>query len=226
METLQIRLNKITYIIHVIRHGSMSSFNYACIQEQKYSAGILPYTIMNNTIYFLLGKDKYEKSWADFGGKVERVDNNVIAATASREFHEETLGVVVHKDYMFELLNLHESDNVIQSKTLNGSPYYMYVVQIPYCKSYRTHFIKAVDSLCFATNNNQKVYKNIEKCDLRWTSINTIKACLNDGNNLQCRHDAINDGRTIRLRNVYYNTMQQNMDKIEALIRLSGVKLS
>lgn len=204
----------------------MSSFNYACIQEQKYSAGILPYTIMNNTIYFLLGKDKYEKSWADFGGKMERMDNNVKIATASREFHEETLGVVVNREYMLLLLNTYPPENIIQSKTLNGSPYYMYVIQIPYCKTYRTHFIKAVDSLCFVTNNNQKIYKNIEKCDLRWTSINTIKACLNEGNNLNYRSDAINDGRIIKLRNVYYNTMKNNMEHIENVIRLTGVKLS
>lgn len=204
----------------------MSSYNYAYIQEQKYSAGILPFTIMNNTIYFLLGKDKYEKSWADFGGKMERIDNNDRLATASREFHEETLGVVVQKEYIMHLLSEYADENVIHSKTLNGSPYYMYIIQIPYCKSYRSHFTKAVDAMCFISNNNHKISKNIEKCDLRWTSINTIKACLSEKSNILYKTEASNDGRIIKLRNVYYNTMQNNMSEIERIIRETGVKLS
>lgn len=203
----------------------MSSYNYTYIHEQKYSAGILPFTIMNDTIYFLLGKDKYEKSWADFGGKMERMDNNNKIATASREFQEETLGIIAQRDYITHILNDYAEENIIHSKTLNGSPYYMYIIQIPYCKSYRTQFIKAVDALSFITHNNHKISKNVEKCDLRWTSIHTIRACLNE-KTTNDKTDISNDGRVIKLRNVYYNTMQNNMKEIERVIKRIGVRLS
>jgi hypothetical protein len=31
-------------------------------------SGILPMAINNNTLYFLLGKEHYDKKWGDFGG--------------------------------------------------------------------------------------------------------------------------------------------------------------
>lgn len=195
----------------------------------KYSAGIMPYTIVNGTIYLLLGKDKYERSWADFGGKVEKSDDNEIAATAAREFDEETLGSIVPYYHMIQKLRNMPVESIIKSTTLNGSPYYMYVIQIPYNPNYRIFFSKIVDYMC--SLNNYRMKKSIEKCEIRWTSIHTIKASIyhmkydRDPNTLHSDHE-MNDGRMIKLRNVYLETMKCNIKKIETIIsnQESGVQ--
>ena len=55
-----------------------------------YSAGILPYTIFNNSVFFLIGQEKSDKTWSDFGGHSKKKDNNCSLKTAFREFLEET----------------------------------------------------------------------------------------------------------------------------------------
>lgn len=54
-------------------------------------AGILPVTIMKGTIFFLLGKERYNQNyWCDFGGS--SIDNESIYQTAIREGYEELDG--------------------------------------------------------------------------------------------------------------------------------------
>ena len=59
-----------------------------------YAAGILPYTLVNGKVYFLLGKDIRDGAWSDFGGKSEPDDVHVVD-TACREFFEETCGILI-----------------------------------------------------------------------------------------------------------------------------------
>lgn len=55
-------------------------------------AGILPVTIMKGTIFFLLGKERYNNNyWCDFGGSSN--DNESIYQTAIREGYEELDGL-------------------------------------------------------------------------------------------------------------------------------------
>ena len=53
-------------------------------------AGILPMTIIKNSIFFLLGKEKYSGYWSDFGGSSKMHES--ILNTAIREGHEELDG--------------------------------------------------------------------------------------------------------------------------------------
>lgn len=55
-------------------------------------AGILPYTIYQNRLYFGFGIDNQTSDLTDFGGGVQIKDNDPINA-AIREFREESLGV-------------------------------------------------------------------------------------------------------------------------------------
>ena len=64
-----------------------------------YSAGVLPYSIYNNNLYFILGRD-YDNKWSDFGGRVEPNDKSESDVTASREFIEESLGSIFDMEYM------------------------------------------------------------------------------------------------------------------------------
>lgn len=66
---------------------------YDAIKNCK-SAGIIPYTIVDDVVYFLLQKSiddekKKLQGWNDFGGKRISSDNSTIE-TAAREFSEET----------------------------------------------------------------------------------------------------------------------------------------
>ena len=62
--------------------------------------GILPYTIHEGDIYFLLSREsvdyKWKESglWSDFGGNEEETDEGEKSLTASREFYEETMGCI------------------------------------------------------------------------------------------------------------------------------------
>ncbi|GAQ91709.1 ribonuclease III [Klebsormidium nitens] len=60
-----------------------------------YSAGCLPFTVKNNQIYFLLGKDRTDGRESDFGGRSEDVDKGDPKRTAIREFYEETIGMIL-----------------------------------------------------------------------------------------------------------------------------------
>jgi hypothetical protein len=70
------------------------------------AAGVLPYTVWNGEIYFLLGSSRYYSRrknhatkiqsrivWADFGGSRDSLKDKDEYDTAAREFGEETLGL-------------------------------------------------------------------------------------------------------------------------------------
>jgi hypothetical protein len=42
----------------------------------SYSAGVLPFTIKNGTVYFLQGRDRSDGAFSDFGGKAEDIDGD------------------------------------------------------------------------------------------------------------------------------------------------------
>jgi hypothetical protein len=86
------------------------------------SAGVIPYTIHNDTLYFLLQQVrnpsvKKDLGWNDFGGKMITSDKNT-ADTAAREFSEETSCLFYVKEIK-ELNNLYsilkDNDNLMYS---------------------------------------------------------------------------------------------------------------
>ncbi len=103
-----------------------------------YSAGVLPFYIKNKIIYFLLGKDN-ENKWSDFGGRSETNDCGRWDVTAAREFYEESIGAIM--DIPSILSKIQSKNSLrIKSNTMNGSPYYMHLVKVPYKESYRNNF--------------------------------------------------------------------------------------
>lgn len=54
-------------------------------------AGVIPYTIVNNFVYFLLGTDSNFGELTDFGGGVKKDETCIMGAF--REFKEETNGI-------------------------------------------------------------------------------------------------------------------------------------
>jgi len=180
-----------------------SSWTYKKINKNftRYSAGILPYSFdQSGKLVFLLGKDN-EGDWSDFGGRCEFKDQNNHKNTASREFYEETLGSVLSIQECHDKM----TDKIIESKTLNGSPYYMYLVYIDLV-NYSDTFNKNCNFLKyqFDTRITSKI---IEKVSIRWVSIDTLLNSIENRNQF------------ISLRGVFYKTIKDFKETLINLIR-------
>jgi hypothetical protein len=86
-------------------------------------AGILPYTIKNNKLYFLLGEN-YGKGWKDFGGMCEK--NEFILTTAKREFMEESLSSILTK-HELNCRILSHYDSIVINKNEYYRVYFLYI---------------------------------------------------------------------------------------------------
>jgi hypothetical protein len=138
-----------------------TTWNYKKINKNstRYSAGILPYTFdQSGKCFFLLGKDN-ENDWSDFGGRCEFKDRCEPLNTAIREFYEETLGSVINTQECN--IKLSQNCNRIVSKTLNGSPYYMYLMYVENL-NYSETFNKTAQFLRYQFDK-QEMNKLIEK---------------------------------------------------------------
>jgi hypothetical protein len=141
-------------------------------QARHYAAGILPITWYEDTALFLVGKDLRDDTYSDFGGKNERVDKNDVINTSVREFYEESLGMVLPTKALRQRICAANS-LCLHSKTQNGHPYYMFVVEVPYMPHLRNAFHKTLAFLKY--RNLHKLY--VEKTDVQWVTARTL---LND----------------------------------------------
>ena len=186
---------------------SYTNWNYKRANNIRYSAGILPYTFDQDAkCYFLLGKDN-ENDWSDFGGRCEFKDKSEPLNTATREFYEETLGAVLTVQECINKITVNPVK--IISKTLNGSPYYMYLLYIDY-QNYSETFNKTSNFLKYHYNNDKRIInKVIEKNTIRWVSMDTILNCMENGQS----------NSPISLRGVFHNTMLNAREQLQFLIK-------
>ncbi len=167
-----------------------------------YSAGILPFYVNNKNIYFLLGKDPDGK-WSDFGGRSELNDEGRWDITAAREFYEETIGSVMDIQTILTKLQNKKGHLRIRDKTLNGYPYYMYTIKIAYKDIYRYNFKSTYSFIKYINSIDKKFdYKYLEKIDIQWVSLETIKRGLLDDD---CEYP---------LRSIFKRTIEGHLDKI------------
>lgn len=137
--------------------------------SRHYAAGILPITWHRDTALFLVGRDLRDNTFSDFGGKCEKTDKNDVLNTSVREFFEETLGMVLPAKALRQRM---QSNNCLclRSRTQNGHPYFMYVVEVAYMPHLRNSFLKALNLLKYL--NLHKLY--VEKTDVRWVTWGTL----------------------------------------------------
>ena len=163
----------------------------------RYGGGILFYCkSLDNTPYFLLGKDK-DNRWSNFGGTAELSDKCDPETTSVRETWEETLGSIGDQT---ELRKLIRGGQCIMSKTPSGHKYYMYIVRLPFTTIYRDRF-----------NTTKKFLSNItidkkfaEILDVKLISLETIKYSIEHGK----------QKTFIRLRSSFEQTIQNNFEEI------------
>ena len=166
-----------------------------------YSAGILPIYVRNENIYFLLGKGN-NGDWSDFGGRSEISDKGRWDITACREFYEESIGAILSYPEILKKLQNKKNFINVEGNTLNGSPYYMYVVKIPFENNYKEKFKSTMSFINFTRILDIK-YK--EKIEIQWISIDTIEAVI-DGN-----YKVLN----YPLRKVFLKTFKDNLEQIK-----------
>ena len=165
-----------------------------------YSAGILFYCkCRDGNVYFLLGRE-YDNKWSDFGGKSEPKDRCEIENTASREAWEESLGCVQDQESLRSSLK-YKKTPYICAKTQGGHPYYMYLLKIPYSMNYRQTF-GSTRNFILKTEIDKKF---LEKYDVRWVSLETLKYTLSSRS-------------MISLRGIFENTLKNHLIEIEKII--------
>jgi predicted NUDIX family NTP pyrophosphohydrolase len=140
----------------------------------SYSAGVLPFTIKNGTVYFLLGRDRADGAFSDFGGKAECVDEDDPKRTAVREFYEETAGSVLDLDACAARLQEGACHDVVVSRTMGGNVYRMYIIYIPFLSSYPRSFERTMRFLRYMKANR----KFLEKTELAWFSLESLMAAV------------------------------------------------
>ena len=91
-------------------------------KESSFAAGILPFTIFNGGLYFLLGLEASNNKWSAFVGSSEL--GEIPQMTAYREFHEETANVFKNRNT--ELIQT----NVIIDKTPSGKDVYIWYTEM------------------------------------------------------------------------------------------------
>tara|TARA_B100000963_G_C22321719_1_gene534667 strand:+ start:108 stop:599 length:492 start_codon:yes stop_codon:yes gene_type:complete len=152
---------------------------------------------MDGTPYFLLGRN-LENKWEGFGGGCEISDKQDTENTATREAWEETLGCVGDIDYLKKLVRNKDTKR-LDSKTLTGKNYTLYIVKIPFNVNYREKFISTKKFISKIDVDK----KFLEINDIRWVSIETIQNSIFDKNN-----------NLIKLRNVFENTLKTYYEDI------------
>ena len=130
-------------------------------------AGILPVTLHNGNLYFLVGQENQEHTWSDFGGG-SKADESALQ-TALREGYEELNGFLGSKTNLQKIV----SKNMILK--LKFDNYTSYLFKLPYNDSLPEYF--NAHHKFIQTNLPQHINKRgyYEKCSIRWMSLREIK---------------------------------------------------
>lgn len=145
-----------------ITKGWSVSSNY------DYCAGVLPFSTFNNTTYFLLGKSRRHSRLVSFSGKNEPSDVDE-CDTASREFHEESLGSILPRGPTLE--RVRNAPIVLTSKTPRGKPCRTFVIPIPHSRCYVTAFHK---TRRFLAEMRMRRYELCEMTDIKWVCARSL----------------------------------------------------
>lgn len=135
-----------------------------------YSAGILPVSIYKGELLVLLGRDRCDGHWSDFGGRAEAEDKGDPKATARREMYEETMGAVLEPDAITARLEDPTCHVLVESRTMGGQAYYMYALAVPFFCNYGTIFNK-ISRFARYMDAKRKFFEKVEIC---WFSFNDL----------------------------------------------------
>jgi predicted NUDIX family NTP pyrophosphohydrolase len=169
-----------------------------------YSAGILLYIQNGNTLHVLLGKDVKYNLWSDFGGSCEEHDRNDSIKTASREFFEETMGIISDEcDLRF---NLKQRSICLECESFKKNRYYMYLLDANHVVQSRS----VIDDFYYqqfllGKNRSKPFNKFKEKYQIGWFSLEYILE------------------NPPMFREVFYTSIVNNLEKIRTSVKMDSV---
>ncbi|MEP0986100.1 hypothetical protein [Ekhidna sp.] len=143
--------------------------------DKLVAAGVLPYTVIDDTVYLLLGYDEDKPGWTDFGGGRE------IVGSLNNETRLETPQEIAVREFFEECRMVYgkaEIDLKFRPQayiTAVNGVYRSYVVNLPY-KS-RDEIRQAMIPL------DDKFIIFREKKDFYWISLDELKSVIRSGSN-------------------------------------------
>lgn len=136
-------------------------------------AGLLPIAINKGVIFLLLGRERYDKKWSDFGGSTENKEK--FYETAIREGQEELNGILGTGDKFKKTI-----DKNLLISVNNNNNYHSFLFksnydkQLPYYFNNNNKFIE--EKLKNIINNSHKDHTGLfEKDRIKWFSLNDIE---------------------------------------------------
>jgi hypothetical protein len=125
-----------------------------------YRSGVIPFTKINNKVYFLLAVDFNTGDLSDFGGGCKKNEN--LVTTAFRELNEESYGLFVN---MSEQI-LYNSFAIVNHKR-NSAVFFMYIDSTWFTNVKDAYFIALL-----------KTSDKFETKDIKWISEEEFKKLI------------------------------------------------
>ena len=173
-----------------LRYGFNDRVNYK-------RAGVLPYFVEDNELYFILSIDTHTKQYSDFGGKKNRDDTHW-CITAKRELFEESCSILdLHVDDLKRSINVTDEFNVycfpnLEKMNLNKfeltKNYYLKLRKRMILENISSHFFETEDLYIMKYNEfKTELEKDNSKCKI-WPY---IKDFFSSGKNLPTKDELI-----------------------------------
>ena len=126
----------------------LGPYNSGRRQPRGHAAGVLPYFIHGNRIFFVLGRSRVGGKLSTFTGKRCEYDvEETVVETAAREFTEETLAVMLSRKEALERVQSCPHEHIIKSRSPRGLDCSTFLVQVPFNRHYPSVFERLRDFL-------------------------------------------------------------------------------
>lgn len=169
-------------------------------------AGILPVTMSNGILLFLMGKERSNNLWCDFGGSTEQGEQPI--KTAIREGGEELNGILGLDNKLYKKV----AESMISPVEFNKYTSFLFYIE---------YDNKLVNN--FKNNNNfAEIYLTdkinskhnglFEKSEIKWFTINELKYNIKKfrPHYIPIINTIIYHENTIKNSVIYYNTIKSN----------------
>lgn len=137
----------------MLTHGK----HLASVRTER--SGVIPYSIKNGTVYFLIAKHRLSGEYGDFGGGVRK--NEYALSGAFREFSEESLEI---------LSNQYSSPNDLVDKIAMLDGHLMSMVFVPVHESLMNQIVNRFNSL---------VCEKDEISEIKWVDYSDFLMLIN-----------------------------------------------
>jgi 8-oxo-dGTP pyrophosphatase MutT (NUDIX family) len=134
-------------------------------------AGILPVVLHNSVLFFLMGKERHNNLWCDFGGSHDQ--NESIFDTAIREGGEELNGLLGINEKMYNKVK----KNLIKEMTTKNNPSY---TSFLFKTDYDPNLVNSFTNInIFAETYLPNLIDNehnglFEKSEIKWFTVNDL----------------------------------------------------